>query len=195
MNRTPRRILLALLLAVAAAACQKAEWQTKDISGFMQPLAFRLTSETGDPVTAEDFGGKATLLYFGYSSCPDICPTTLARLAADIRTLKPARQERIQVLFVSVDPKRDDPARLRAYTDAFGPEFIGLTGTEAELRELAKRYRVTFGYGEPDADGNYIVSHSAAVFGFDASGKARIMIQQSDSPDAVSADLARLASE
>ena len=194
--RPSRRLALAslLVLALALVGCERSEpWQTMDVSSIMPELEFRLTDESGRDVTARDFRGEAVLLFFGYTSCPDICPTTLARLAAARRALPADQASRLRILFVSVDPRRDTPADLAAYTDAFGERITGLTGDMDALRALNRRYRVTFGYGEADADGNYEVSHSSAVFAFGPQGEARLLIRDRDSRDAVVADLRRLA--
>lgn len=190
-----RKWLLPVLATLLLVGCQEQSWQTKDISGLMPPLEFKLTDEDGRSVSAEDYLGKPTLLFFGFTNCPDICPTTLARLAAVSKQLDKELQKDLQVLFVSVDPARDDPETLRRYTDAFGPQFIGLTGSQAALDALTRRYRVTYGYGDKDASGNYEVSHSSAVFAFNRAGEVRLLIRDSDPIDAVAADLRQLAEE
>lgn len=189
-----RHILLSLCLCLLLVGCWEGDdWQTKDIAGLMPPLRFTLTQDSGTEVQATDFRGYITLLYFGYTHCPDVCPTTLAKLNAAIARLAPARD--VRVLFVSVDPKRDGLDRLRTYTAAFGPQFVGLRGNDEALSELTKRYRITYGYGKPDDDGDYEVSHSSAVFVFDRAGEARLMVRSSDGVDAIAADLKRLDAE
>lgn len=191
------KYLSAFALATLAllAACSEEPWQTRDIAGLMPPLTFILTDENGETVSAEKYTDKANLLFFGFTSCPDICPTTLARLSNLLEQLPPEQRDRIQVLFVSVDPGRDTPADLREYTDHFGPRFIGLTGTQEQLRALNKRYRVTYGYGQPDETGFYPVSHSSAVFGFAPGGEVRLLIRRDDSSEAIVSDLKRLAQD
>ena len=191
-----RRGLAAALLAGALllAGCSSQEpWQTMDISSIMPALEFGLVDETGREVTAQDYRGEVVLLFFGFTSCPDVCPTTLARLSAVRRGLPEELASRLRILFVSVDPQRDSPADLAAYTDAFGERITGLTGDMKALRALNRRYRVTFGYGAADAQGNYEVSHSGAVFAFGPEGAARVLIRDRDSREAVMADLRRLA--
>lgn len=187
-----RSALMVVFVTLALVACSGDGWRTKDISGMMPELAFELTDEHGRAVTAEAYAGQVNLLFFGYTHCPDVCPATLARLARLLRTLDAAARDQVQVLFVSVDPRRDDPARLREYTAAFGEDFIGLTGSQDQLKAVNKRYRVTYGYGEPDADGEYAVSHSGAVFAFDHKGKAQLLVRDSDPDEAVLADLRRM---
>ena len=172
--------------------CSDPSWQTKDISELMPPLEFELVDEEARSVTEADYAGDVTLLFFGFTHCPHICPTTLANLAAISQELGEEAQNDLRVLFVSVDPERDDPATLREYTDAFGPEFTGLTGDEEALQALTRRYRVTYGYGEKDDAGNYDVSHSNAVFAFGRDGDAQLLIREDDPKEAVMADLSRL---
>lgn len=190
-----RRCIMALFVTLWLAGCSDPDWQTKDISGLMPSLAFELIDENGNTVSADQFLGKTTLLFFGFTHCPDVCPTTLSRLDAATQRMDETARDEIQVLFVSVDPRRDDAETLDSYTDAFGPQFIGLTGDKAALDKLTRRYRVTYGYGEEDSEGNYDVSHSSAVFAFNAQGEARLLIRDSDPMEAVVADLERLAGE
>lgn len=96
------------------------------------------------------------------------------------------------MLFVSVDPERDNPDRLRKYTDAFGPDFIGLTGEQDQLKALTKRYRTTYGYGEPDERGDYPVSHSSAVFAFNAQGEVRLLLRDDDGVRGITEDIEQL---
>lgn len=180
-------------LLLTAACSEKQPWQTNDISGAMPPLKFDLTNEDHKAVSAEDYRDKANLLYFGFTNCATACPTTLSRLARLINKLAPQQRKHIEVLFVSVDPRRDTPAILKKYTDNFGPEFIGLSGTQEQLQALSKRYHATYGYGKADAKGNYMVSHSAAVYGFAPDGNIEVLMSSSNSDAAVLADLRRLA--
>ncbi len=111
------------------------------------------------------------LLYFGYTHCPDVCPTTLSLLSHAVTALGTDAGQ-VRILFVSVDPARDTLAQLKTYAAAFGPEVVGLRGSEAELKALTKRYRVSYGYGKPDARGDYEVSHSSAVYVFDREARS-----------------------
>jgi protein SCO1/2 len=192
MTRSGFCLCLASALLISACADSNVEWHGKDISGLMPELKFQLTNPEGQTVTAADSSGNVRLLYFGFTSCPDVCPTTLAKLEQAIRQLPEQAQDDITTLFVSVDPERDNPERLASYVAFFGENIVGLTGDEATLRQLSKRYRTTFGYDEPDAKGNYNVSHSSAVYIFDKTGKARLLLRPDLSAEQVGADLARL---
>lgn len=195
IHRPLRGIFILVLLLLVAACDSETPWATKNITGLMPNLSFSLTDANRDAtVQAKDFHGRIALLYFGYTHCPDVCPTTLHRLQSVLSKLGAGAQQ-VNVLFVTVDPSRDTVKLLKTYTEYFGPQFVGLRGDEPELRKLTKRYRVTYGYGKPDAKGNYEVSHSSAVYVFDRKGDARLIIRPSDSIDAMTSDLQRLIAE
>lgn len=196
--RTPAsmvRLFTLILITSLLAGCSggNESWNGKDISGLMPGLAFELTDSQGRPVTAAQFDGKVRLLFFGFTSCPDVCPTTLQKLNQATKGLPEGLEDDVLTLFVSVDPERDSPERLASYVSFFGDGIVGLTGTEPQLRALAKRYRTTFGYEEPDSSGNYAVSHSSAVYVFDREGKARLLIRPDLGVKAIRQDLIALA--
>lgn len=184
-------VLWVLLLALFMAGCQGEPWRTKSIAGLMPPLDFELSGTRGKRTTEADVAGSAVLLTFGYTSCPDICPAGLARLVALKRRLPPEKADAVRILFVSVDPQRDTPDRIASFARHFGP-VLGLTGSRDQLGRLARRYRTTFSYGEPDADGFYDVAHSSGVYVFDRKGDARLLFRVDDSIEAMEADLLRL---
>jgi protein SCO1/2 len=188
------RTLLSLLLVGALAACGTREppFALKDITGLMPRLEFKLVNQDGMQVTADDFRDQIVLLYFGYTQCPDACPTTLASLERALHELGPASARQIRVLFVSVDPQRDTAAVLRRYVGSFGPQFTGLTGDDAALTALTKRYRVAYSCDKPDANGYYAVAHSSAVFVFQKGGTPRLLARDEDSSHAIAEDLRRL---
>jgi protein SCO1 len=189
-----RLILTAALCSFAAmlgGCSQETSWRLDNITGIVSPLAFSLTDDTGRHVTADTYRGKIVMLYFGYTHCPDVCPTTLATLSQALSKLGNGAPK-VRVLFVTVDPGRDTPQLLKRYAQAFGPEFIGLRTDDPELRRMTKRYRVTYSLGKPDVHGNYEVTHSSAVFIFDAAGKARLMAESSSSAAALAHDLQKL---
>ena len=189
----PKRYLIVCLLPLLLLGCSKAAapWHGQNIKGVMPDLTFRRTDDNGHAVAAADYAGKVSLLYFGFTHCEDVCPETLTLLASAIRDLG-VDADKVQVLFVSVDPRRDTPAVLRRYAAHFSPEIIGLTGTEEQLQTLTKRYRVSYSYGKPDAKGGYEVYHSSAIFAVDGSGKVRLLMDQKESAAAIAADLKRL---
>ena len=189
-----RRLLTMVLLTTVLSGClDQPAWQTRSISHLMPDLAFTLTDQSGHTVHADNYTGKVVMLFFGFSHCQMVCPVTLGKLTAVLASMG-EQAERTRVLFVSVDPHRDTPAQLTAYTKAFAPQVIGLTGTQDQLRTLAKRYRVAYSYGKGYPNGNYPVYHSGAVFVFNGDGKVRLLFMQSDRIDAIRADLKRLLS-
>ena len=149
-------------------------FNTTDVSGAVPDFAFRMTRvDDGAEVTAADYLGKVTLLYFGYTFCPDICPTTLANVAEILGKLGKDATD-VRFLFVTVDPNRDTPEVLKAYVDAFGDNVDGLRGTPDQLTELARRYRVSYSV-TPKGD-DFEVTHSSAIYVFDKKGKARLLV-------------------
>ena len=177
--------MLALIFALVLAGCGKPAWHMTDISGAMPRLDFRL-STGGRPVTAQAFRGKVVALYFGYTHCPDVCPTTLANLT-DI--LGKVNSPDVRVLFVTVDPDRDTDAVLADYAKAFSPQVVGLRGSPNALAALARSYRVayTVKQGPP-----YEVMHSNAVFLFDKEGKARLVTTDTSDAAVMAEDVKRL---
>jgi len=172
-----RRTFLALAAAAALAACHAPQpWHSTDVSGSTPDLRFTLTrADDGKTVTADEYRGKVVLLYFGYTYCPDVCPTTLAHVAQMLTPIDTSAND-VRVLFVTVDPARDDLKTLKDYAANFGPEFVGLRGSTDELAALAKRYRVAYSV-KPDADpARYVVSHSSALYAFDRNGRARLLM-------------------
>jgi len=168
-------LCLLLILAVPGGAAAAAQWRTNSIRGVMPNLEFTLVGERGNPVHGHDYRGRTTLLYFGYTHCPDVCPLTLAKITQAMKDIGQTA-DGVRVLFVSVDPARDSPQKLAAYTSAFDPRIVGLTGTRAQLDALTKRYRVAYRYGKKDDEGNYPVYHSAGIFVFDRQGRARLLM-------------------
>ncbi len=193
MKHLPRYLLLPVIIFSLFACNQQAEkWHATNIADLMPDLAFSLTDQNNIPVTADNYHGKITILFFGYTNCPDVCPLTLGKLSAVLHGFPKNKRKHFQVLFVSVDPARDNAAVRKQYCAAFGPEFYGLSGTMTELRNLNRRYRVTFGYGKPDKKGHYIVSHSSAIYIFDTRGKIRLLARGTESNQALAEDLQQL---
>ncbi|HTH60465.1 MAG TPA: SCO family protein [Paraburkholderia sp.] len=191
------RAAAALALALAATllgACSRetAPWHLADVSGHLPDLHFSLTADNGQPVTGESFRGQTTLVYFGYTHCPDVCPETMARLMQVLAKLGPDARN-VRILFVSVDPARDTPDALHAYVDAFDAQHaIGLTGTDGQIESLARRYRVAYQTEKRAPDGSYEVTHSSAVYVFDARGHARLLATDNDAPNVIAEDVQRV---
>ncbi|MGH6828129.1 MAG: SCO family protein [Rhizomicrobium sp.] len=178
---------LALVILLTLAGCGRDPFHMTDISGAMPRLDFLLTrAGDGRQVTGESYRGDVVALYFGYTNCPDICPATLANLAAMVNK---AGSPKVKVLFVTVDPDRDTLPMLARYVRAFSPQFDGLRGTDNDLADLARRYRVAYSVnpGPP-----YSVMHSGAVFFFDRAGRARLVTTDTTNPDAMAQDVKKL---
>ena len=190
------RLLVGSLLLVSLAACHQEEhWRLSDVRGHLPDLQFELSSGTGKAVSQANFVGKVTLVYFGYTHCPDVCPQTLAKLSEVTRQLGKAASH-MQILFVSVDPARDTPSVMHEYVDAFDARHdIRLTGSDNELKRLAQRYRVAYQAAAPQPDGSYDVTHSSAIYIFDAQEHARLIGTDSDPVDAFVHDLRELTGE
>lgn len=129
---------------------------------------FALVDQDGNNVTDRDFSGKASVIFFGYTSCPDACPTTLLDLSNWLRDLG-SDAERLNVLFISIDPERDTPARIKEYLSSFDPRIHGLTGTPEQIAATAKAYRVSYERVELEG-GDYTMDHTAAIYLMDRSG-------------------------
>ncbi|MEX0732022.1 MAG: SCO family protein [Aquisalimonadaceae bacterium] len=187
--------IASLLFVTLTVACSDApQWQTRAIGSEFPELEFELTVDNGDVITADRLQGTVTLLFFGYTYCPDVCPMTLATLSAALRELTATQSDQVRVIFVSVDPARDDPQHLAAYASAFGPQFIGATAEIDRLRQLANRYGSSFQYGPETDNGHYLVTHGSSVLAFDRDGRARLLIGPNDSVKAIAHDLRQLLS-
>ncbi len=177
-----------------ASACSRPAdpWQLTNVTGHLPDLGFSLTDDNGRPVTGASFRGQTTLVYFGYTHCPDICPETMARLMQALAKLGPEARS-VRILFISVDPARDTPAVLHSYVAAFDAQHaLGLTGSDGQIESLAKRYRVAYQMEKANPDGSYDVTHSSAVYVFDARGRARLLATDNDAPDAIAHDVRRV---
>ena len=183
------------LLAILLQSCSEPQkWHASDITGMMPDLAFSLTGPRGEVVDAGSLLGKPALIFFGFTNCPDVCPTTLTQLSVVIKKLG-ARAEDIQVVLVSVDPGRDTPEIMKKYTASFGSWLLGLTGTEESLDALRKTYGVYASMDSSDSKGRYNVMHSTAIFAFDAEGRVRLLISDVTDSDAVVSDLKQLINQ
>jgi protein SCO1 len=141
------------------------------------------------PVRLSDYAGRLVLLYFGYTSCPDVCPTSLAKLKVTLAELSDEERAQVQVIFVSVDPDRDTPERLEKYAHAFGADFIGASGTRSEIDLIAESLGVRYKINPPDADGNYSVDHSSLVYVIDRQGYLVMNWGHDLQPDEIRSDL------
>jgi len=160
-----------------------ADTQIHTVRGFLPDLRFELQGSNNTTYTEQDFRGKIVLMFFGYANCPDICPTTMAQLAEVMEKLDD-QAEHVRIVFVSVDPHRDTPEVLQAYVEAFDDRYAtGLSGSEKQIADVARRYRVSYQIEKPPADhpNRYEVAHSRGIYIFDQKGKARYLASDSES--------------
>jgi len=189
--RTLKSIFILLMLMMMQACSEPLNWQASDITGKMPDLQFTLTGPDGEPVDAESLRGKPVLVFFGFTNCPHVCPTTLTQLSLIMKTLG-SQSDGIQVVLISVDPDRDTPEVMKRYTASFGPWLLGLTGSDVVLASLRKAYGVYAAMESSDEKGSYNVMHSTAIFAFDADGHARLLITDVENIEAVVSDLKQL---
>jgi protein SCO1/2 len=164
-----------------------------DVTGLSYAKDFALTDHTGKPRTLADFKGKAVVVFFGYTQCPDVCPTTMLELAGVMKDLGPLA-ERVQVLFVTIDPQRDTPALLAQYVPAFDPRFLGLYGDAAATDKVAKEFKVFYQKVPGKTPGSYTMDHTAGSYVFDPDGHIRLFVRNGQGPEPLVHDLKLLLS-
>ncbi len=192
-KHSPRRVLYAtvgLLVAVLMIGAGVFLWQSPSPISIGGP--FSLEDGGGKQVTDKDFRGRYMLVYFGYTFCPDVCPTTLNAVADAVDKLGPAAP-RIQALFITVDPKRDTPAVVKQYAAAFGPNIEGLTGTPEQIAQVAKEYRVYYAQHQTGPGPNdYSMDHSSVLYLMNPTGAFVAPIRADQSGDEIATNLKKL---
>lgn len=190
-----RRLILAgvALAALWLAACDRSgssatAFKGIDITGAEYARGFDLPDANGQRRTLADFKGKVTLVFFGFTHCPDVCPTTMIELAEVKKALGPDGA-RVQGIFITVDPERDTPELLKAYVTNFDPGFVALRGTQAETAALAKNFKIFYAKVPGKTEGNYTIDHTAASFVFDAKGQVRLYTRYGSGAEALKSDL------
>ncbi|AKM30986.1 cytochrome c oxidase assembly protein [Pandoraea faecigallinarum] len=193
-----RRAMWLMGLAVLLAACGKEgpTFTSLDITGnkeFAQD--FSLQDPQGKTRTLADYKGKAVVMFFGYTHCPDVCPTTMAELNQVMQQLGPDDAQRVQVLFVTVDPQRDTAELMGQYVPAFNPAFVGLRpADDAALKAVTKAFRVVVNKVEGSTPNNYTIDHTAGIYVFDPNGQLRLFMRPDEPVDAMAKDLKTLLS-
>ena len=176
-------------------ACQPAPqlpvFQATDITGAAFARDFRLTDHNGRIRTLADFRGKVVAIFFGYTHCPDVCPTTLSDFASALKLLG-EQARRVQVIFVTLDPQRDTPEILKQFVPAFNPSFLGMYTDADTLKGLAKEYKVVYQKTSVKAADDYLIDHSAGTYIYDPRGHLRLLMPYGSSPDAIAHDLKAL---
>ena len=185
--------LAAVAAALLLAACGQGgpSFKGSDVTGSAFGTSLSLTDHDGTPRTLADYRGKAVVVFFGYVQCPDVCPTTLAALAEAMKALG-ADADRVQVLFVTVDPERDTAELLKQYVPAFDARFVGLRGDSAATEKVAKEFRVFFQKVPGATPETYTVDHSAGSFLFDPQGRLRVYEGHGQPPEVFAHDLRQL---
>jgi protein SCO1/2 len=189
----PHALRLAALSAAAALmlACSPPNFKAVDITGASYARDFALESAAGGRRTLADFRGKVVVVFFGFTQCPDVCPTTLSDLAEVKKRLGPDG-ERLQAIFITVDPERDTPALLSQYVPGFDPSFIGLYGTPEQTAATAREFKVFYQKVPGKTPTSYTIDHTAGSYVFDKEGRVRLFIRHGAPIDDIVADLRQL---
>lgn len=192
-NQKRRLVLTGLaVLPLMLVGCSKEKALVvhgKDLTGASFGRDFNLQGPNGKRYTVKDFKGKALMIFFGFTQCPDVCPTALAR-AVEIKSLLGEDADKLQVIFITIDPERDSPEMLAAYTDAFDPSFLGLYGTLDETQTVAKEFKIY--YKKVPTGSSYTMDHSALSYVFDTNGKLRISLPHAQSAEECAEDIRQL---
>lgn len=203
-----RLLALALSITILAGCGEKASsdssgemilspantpFKNTDLTGLSYGNDFALKDHTGQVRRLADFKGKAVVVFFGFTHCPDVCPTTLAELATVMKELGP-QAEKVQVLFITVDPERDTQQVLAKYVPAFDPRFLGLVGSVAETEQVAKEFKAFYQKVPGKTSDSYTVDHTAGSYIFDQQGRIRLFVRHGQGPEPIVHDLKLLLS-
>ena len=182
---------LAMCLGLAACGPQKLQFKSIDITGANYAQGFTLTDAQGQRRSLQDFKGKVVVVFFGYTQCPDVCPTSLQELA-DTRRLLGSDGEKLQGVFVTVDPERDTPELLRAYMANFDPSLVAFVPTPDELAEIAKAFKIYYKKVDGKTPTSYTMDHSAGSYVYDTLGRLRLYARYGTGPQVLSEDIRTL---
>jgi protein SCO1/2 len=180
--------LLLCIILLLSACSQPPSFKSTDISGSDWGKGFTLTDPQGQTRSLTDFKGKAVLVFFGYTQCPDVCPTTLLAMREVLNRLGDDAS-RVQVVFITLDPARDTAQMLAEYVGAFHASFIGLRGDAATIAATARDFKVFYAIQPGSTPGSYSIDHSTGSYAFDPEGRLRLLVRHGEDPDNVAADL------
>jgi protein SCO1/2 len=192
-----KKLLALLCMTLALAGCQKPgsrlDFTNTDLTGLSYAQGFSLNDHTGKPVTLDSYKGKVLVVFFGYTQCPDVCPTTMAEMAGVMKELGP-QADQVQVLFITLDPARDTKELLAQYVPTFDPRFVGLYGTPEQTAEVAKEFKVIYNKVDGKTPDSYTIEHTAGSYVFDKNGKIRLFLRHGQGPAPITHDLKLLLS-
>lgn len=174
--------------ALVACSADKPQFKSIDLTGADYAKGFALADHNGKPRTLQDFAGKVVVVFFGFTQCPDVCPTSLAELA-EVKKLLGPDGDKLQAVFITVDPERDTPEVLRAYMANFDSTFIALRPTPAELPDFAKSFKVFYKKVEGKTAGSYTMDHGAGSYVYDAKGQIRLYSRYGSGAEALASDI------
>ena len=200
LRRTALQSIAVSALSIGAggllASCSKSapEFRGVDITGAEYARDFALPDQDGKLRSLKDFAGKVVVVFFGYTQCPDVCPTTMQELA-QVKQMLGTDGERLQAVFVTVDPARDTPELLKAYMANFDPSFVALRGDDVQTTAIAKDFKIYFKKVDGQTPTSYTMDHSAGSYIFDPAGRLRVYSRYGSGPDAVAADVRTLLKE
>jgi protein SCO1/2 len=202
VNNVCRFVLLAATLVLALSGCDKLglgappapQFRGADITGADYAKTLALPDVNGQPRTLGDFKGKVTVVFFGYTQCPDVCPTTMAELA-QVKKALGADGDKLQAVFVTIDPERDTPEILKSYMASFDPSFVALRGTVEQTKATAKEFKVYFEKVPGKTEGSYTMDHSAGAFVLDAKGNVRLFERYGAGAEGLTADVKALIAQ
>lgn len=169
----------------------KASFQGVDLTGAAYARAFSLPDQNGRTRSLSDFAGKVVVVFFGFTQCPDVCPTTLVELAQVKKALGPDG-DKVQGVFITVDPERDKPEMLKAYLESFDPSFVALRGSPEQVKEVAKEFKIYYAKVPGQTPDSYTMDHTAASFLFDPQGRVRVFSRYGAGPQALTSDIKAL---
>ncbi|MEY3441404.1 MAG: hypothetical protein RL493_642 [Pseudomonadota bacterium] len=189
-----KKIVLLFLILICLVSCQNSNQQTfvgTDISSVRMDTAFSLKDFNGRIRTLEDFKGKVVVLFFGFTHCPDICPTTLTDLKKTMVLLKD-KASAVQVIFITLDPARDTEDVLKKFIPIFNSSFLGLTGTESDIDKVANQLKIFNKKVNDGSKAGYTIDHSAGLYVIDKKGSIKLHISNGQKPEDLASDLAKL---
>ena len=185
-----KKLFAALFMLLALAACgeKQLKFENTDLTGLDYGKGFSLNDHTGKPVTLDSYKGKVVVLFFGFTHCPDVCPTTMAEMSAVMKELGPDA-DKVQVLFATLDPERDTKELLSQYVPGFDSRFVGLYGTPEQVAATAKEFKVFYQKVPGKTPDSYTIDHTAGSYVFDKSGKLRLFLRHGGGPAPIVHDL------